>query len=521
MVPVVALIGGSIIQACNSPTPELVPAEEIERSFVEWNGRPIVCSHPMNEEGNPVSANDPRIAEKEAYGRIADPRFEDNQLILDAWLDPAKAEQVGGDAIEVIRRAQEQEAIEISVGAYVTVDPTTGTRNGIEFGGIWRDIGSDHLAMLPDGCTGACSNEMGCGPRYMATAQGFELIEDAEEDAVKETRKVEGPEERGASGSRLLERAKRLFSGLRASQSEGEMGHDEVRGALWTALNDAEPGFDWIEEIFPGPGQVIYEVWLSDGWHLKRRGYSIAEDGSVVLGDDVEEVERVLDYRAVSAQQDPGSEESEGDSSLRNEAGNCPCGGTEGDCSCPKQKSAKSAKEAGMSTKLAGRIKALIDSDETPWAESDRKFLEGLPEERLEEFETKADDDDEGGEAATDPPTEPATVTEPATASATKVEIEKDVLASLQRAAAREDAREKAQKDQLVASLKDCQSSYTEAELQAKEIDELQKIATLVSVEVPAIDYSINGASVPTGDGDVYRNPPNGYDLAIAKKAEA
>ncbi len=189
VVPVVALVGDQVIHTSNAPAPELVAASVIEQSHPEWNGRPVVGEHPMDASGEPVSANDPGTCERACFGRIANPSFRNNRLVLEAWLDPDKAQAIGPDAESVIERALKGEPIEVSVGAWVRRDNTPGQINGSQYAAAWTHIGSDHLAMFPEGVLGACDNEMGCGAPRVAMrvcADGLELDEAHESDLTKD-----------------------------------------------------------------------------------------------------------------------------------------------------------------------------------------------------------------------------------------------------------------------------------------------------------------------------------------------
>jgi hypothetical protein len=85
--------------------------------------------------------------------------------------------------------------------------------------------------------------------------------------------------------------------------------------------------------------------------------------------------------------------------------------------------------------------------------------------------------------------------------------------------------REEAEKTRLFTVLKDSQKEYTEAELKAMSTRELTRVARLLGVDQPtaaAADYSGRGLPYSGSDpkNDVYRNPPNGYRMALeARKA--
>lgn len=176
VVPVVMLIGDSVIHTSTSEHPELVPAFDIAMSVPGWNDRAVVGDHP-SLNGVRVAASSPEILDTRSFGRLFNARIVNNKLMADAWLDPLKASNIGSDAVGVIQRALDGEPIEVSVGCFVSVEASHGVQNGKKYFGVWHDIMPDHLAMLPEGVKGACSNEMGCGApraaaRYLVGADG-------------------------------------------------------------------------------------------------------------------------------------------------------------------------------------------------------------------------------------------------------------------------------------------------------------------------------------------------------------
>lgn len=170
VVPVVAMVGDSVVHPVNAETPELVPSVVLAEAPRGWNGRPVLPNHP---DGGRASANDPRTLEQMRIGTLFDTRFEDGRLKTEAWIDVARAESLGGEAADVVRRLRRGETVEVSVGAWVTGSRRTGTRDGRRFEFVWTNVIPDHLAVLPAGAEGACSVDMGCGaPR---AAQAFEI----------------------------------------------------------------------------------------------------------------------------------------------------------------------------------------------------------------------------------------------------------------------------------------------------------------------------------------------------------
>lgn len=170
VVPVVALVEG-IVSPSNGSGPELVLASELARAVNGWAGRPVVMNHPQ-QGGVMISANLPHVLERQSFGQVFSPRVDSGKLLLEAWLDLAAATRVGSEATDVIHRLRTGQTVEVSVGVFMTLERTSGTHQGKQHVGVWRDITPDHLAMLPAGVRGACDLQMGCGaPRAMEGGQ--------------------------------------------------------------------------------------------------------------------------------------------------------------------------------------------------------------------------------------------------------------------------------------------------------------------------------------------------------------
>jgi len=93
--PVVAIVEGVLNGA-------LVPADEIGRHPASWSGIPLPIDHPRDERGEPITANDPDIIDNRVIGRFFNASFEDDRLKGEIWIDVEKAEEMGGDAEEVL-----------------------------------------------------------------------------------------------------------------------------------------------------------------------------------------------------------------------------------------------------------------------------------------------------------------------------------------------------------------------------------------------------------------------------------
>lgn len=170
VVPCIALVEG-VLQGANSPEPELALASEFGKMVDGWNGRPLVLNHPK-VNGSFVSANSPEVLEGWQMGYIFNARVEDKKLKVDAWIDNARVEELGGEFTEIKEAIVSGDMIEVSTGLYTELVKMHGVYQGEKYGAVWENIVPDHLAILSVGTIGACSVEDGCGiPRLNSQQQ--------------------------------------------------------------------------------------------------------------------------------------------------------------------------------------------------------------------------------------------------------------------------------------------------------------------------------------------------------------
>ncbi|MBE3071703.1 MAG: DUF2213 domain-containing protein [Acidobacteria bacterium] len=170
VVPVVALVSG-VLRAMNAPCAEFVPVATLAAAPQSWNGRPVMLGHP-GRNGQQISANDPEVLEAHSFGTIFNARVEGAKLLLDAYLEPTKAERIG--AGRLLQRLRAGEIVNVSVGAFVTTRATPGaSHNGKPYEAEWISMSPDHIAIL-EHSVGACSTFDGCGTR---AAEGVKKTE--------------------------------------------------------------------------------------------------------------------------------------------------------------------------------------------------------------------------------------------------------------------------------------------------------------------------------------------------------
>lgn len=325
VVPVIAIVAPAVVHPITSEDPELVTLEAISLTPGAWNNRPLVPDHPGDDwEG---SANHPEFLEGNGFGQIFNASIEDDtdsgglcRLHLEAWIDRARTEELGGQSLSVLARCLEGSPVEVSIGAYILVESRAGVYNGKGYKAIWRFVVPDHLAMLPEDAIGACSWETGCGaPRLMrgerevpkpvakrgklapaappAQSTGLQLAVQALRSTLAQfvTGKAPGVEVTPVS----------IPGSFANPTSLLDVGQRSIYDQLWGLLYALEPGMYSIDDTIPDALQVIYITCPDGDYYYYRRTYSVDDSGEVTLNDDRVEVRPIRVYVEVSGQEDP------------------------------------------------------------------------------------------------------------------------------------------------------------------------------------------------------------------------
>ncbi len=323
VIPLVALVEG-VLQAANSPQPELVRADELEPAV--WNGRPVTFDHPdMN--GVLVSASvSPEMLEEVQVGTIFNTEIVDGtKLRLEAWVENDKVEARGEEAVATFNKILEGETAEVSTGYFADSIPQKGKFNGESFEAVQSNIKPDHLAILTGTQVGACSIEDGCGaPR---------LNKEGESEKQKGEPTV-------FPGS--------IVQNTKHGQ-DFEISDMDVRRALSSALELKGEFFWGISAVF---GKSF--VFETDFGVLEQRDFSINEEGVVTIAEEGISVRPQTEFVPVVA--------------------------NEGDDTLPSIKSSVENKEMEVKEKIDGPIA----HEGTAYKEEDRNFLEGIDPERLD-----------------------------------------------------------------------------------------------------------------------------------------
>lgn len=521
VVPVVMLVGNSVVRPMNSLGPEFVPAEELNFAVGSWNGRPILPDHPDN---GTASANDPSTLEKYAFGYVFNARYDDGKLKAEAWLDPVRAALVGADALSVIKRCKAGEMVEVSIGAWVEMEERSGVYNGQPYEFIWHSPYPDHLAMLPKGVPGACSVEMGCGAPRLNRA----FVSAASDDEIT-----------GDDLMTLRDLIRQLFTPplVNAAQEKGYSDND-LRRTLENLLFNTVPAFMGVQAIYPDSKTVIYMTSGEDGYKYWRQSYKAYGD-SFKLSDDAEEVVQQTTFV-------PASEANSADKSVvevkikvdtepiekataavAELKAACGCQNGDGQTLSHSASEATAApanvdKEAIMPAEnvVKDAVGRLLAHARSPWKEEHRAFLESLSADHLKQLEESIPAEVKP-ETVVEKPVEAAPVTK------SEEELEAEFMAkapeSLKRFFAQAKQAEADERNTLISALAKNQTVFTEAQLKAKTTEDLVGLSKLLKLDQPvsfaAARFVPAAASTSGGDDDIYRNPPNPWD--VKSKASA
>lgn len=139
---------------------EYVPADEVAKYVDAWNGRPVPLGHPK-QGGQAISANSMDLWD-ETPAMFWNAHVDGDALKGEIWLDIAKAEAVGGLAVQALQKLRNGQPVEVSTGYFRDLVVTNGEIDGKTYTGIARNLRPDHVALLLNE-TGACSWSDGCG----------------------------------------------------------------------------------------------------------------------------------------------------------------------------------------------------------------------------------------------------------------------------------------------------------------------------------------------------------------------
>lgn len=400
VVPIVAMVGNSVVNPSTSEFSEFVPSEALRMSAPFWSGKPVYCDHPGDKM---ELGNSKKLLEEECIGIILYPKFEGGNLKLQAWLNIERCEELAdaGNAgpLSVLNKCRAGEMGEISMGSGVTTSNESGvTELGVKYDVTWNVGGvmPDHLAMLPEGVTGACSIAGGCGSVRMRAHSSGDKIVDQNKTFIEKVRELLGQvknniDDQGESDMEIADEGFQLDS------------------ILSDALRSTVPAFEFVADTFQESNTVVYTRFLDNLFVYTRCVFSLS-DGEVSFSDCEEVVPRrgydvVLNrgkkaragkkfeqwYSMVSMQDDKelskhvttGDEDMEKKADVKNAK----------DCDCESRVSEPTKQAAYLTRKLI-ELNASVKGDEDQLALLSETTLEGMikaatPKEKKLEFTDK------------------------------------------------------------------------------------------------------------------------------------
>lgn len=442
----------------------LYTEEELANYPQAWNGVPIPVTHP-EVAGLSVSANQPEIQEEYNVGTIYNTKYEDGKLKAEAWINVDKINKVSPKTLQALIDGA---PMEVSTGLWAEHEESPGTWNGEEYLGIIHNIRPDHLALLP-GQVGACSWKDGCGIRANKDEKGGEMNEVSKWGVKDILRNILGA--RSIQVDDLLNNA---------------TSDRDVRDMLYKALEDKNvKGNVYIYDVFSDDGYFVYEVGkqTADGsWETKiyKRNFQ-KDESSVTLSDEVQEVRQKVEYVPVE-----NKEEEDGGKGITIDANALAQNVLDIVLKDARIPNLLREEKEDMETICCDRLNALIASGH--FNESQKGFLSTLSPEQADKLEVtvglkwnteqkkmegqKKEDKKPGPNVQSDIDVKKLSLDE------ILANASDDVRKTLGEAIGIRDQKKNALVDALLKIRND---AFTKDELTAKSLEELEKIASLVS----------------------------------------
>ncbi len=303
---------------------------------------------------------------------------------------------------------------------------------------------------------------------------------------------------------------RRIFGSM-SNAMKAAMSNNELRMKLYKALVEAHPGVSYVYDEDVDNKEVIYCVVVTYGdywdaemeYHFYKRSFDMTAEGVVTVSGDAVEVEWFEGWKdkvTESAELIAGENI---DSNPKLTAA----------CSCQEEGSKVNVNEKkALVTKLIGASKGFIQ-------EGDRQAFEQLSEDRLKSMLAVY----EGAEEkVTVTPVPATTETAPATPIPNdQVLISKDVLADITAAATAHRTQQEKYRSSIISSLTAAQSAFSTDDLNGMETQHLEKLATSLRVDQPAVvDFSLRGIvkSSVANEKEKDYTPPKSWEIATAER---
>lgn len=308
---------------------------EFSKNLNDWKNVPVTIHHPVNEQGEYVSANSENILSSWGVGHIDSAYVEDGKLKAKAWLNIQKLTIISPQTLESVRN---NEIMEVSIGIFSEEEDVKGTWKDEQYNAVARNYRPDHLALLP-GEIGACSIQDGCGIRVNKKKGGNDVIT----DVFKQLNEKE----------------------MRVSPIVNEVSFSEITEQLYNLVNskDSETEHFYVEDIFDS--YIVYKkrklqrdadggVVNSEIAGTYKQAYQIDAADKVSFVGDAVEVKKEVSY--ITLQQDR------------------------------KRTKFKKEEVNVMCEPCKKKADALINHAQTHFTETDREWLEALTEDKLDKL---------------------------------------------------------------------------------------------------------------------------------------
>lgn len=298
---IISNYGDTVVHPGNAPRPVLIPKSALISLAELRNGRYVVVNHPTYWGQDVPSTYNKSVIESHQIGSWFNNYYDGvrNCIRGEIWIDPLRAASVMSGQ-EILDRLRLGEKVEVSESNVCFSDPTPGELNGIPYDEVLLIMVPEHIAVLPMGYIGACSNEGGCGA------------------AINMSMKVDngngGNQGKGGQPMTISQTAKWIFRSLQGKnerkvnpESKNQMLVSDISALLVDALVAVEPAFYYLRNFDPDKGLVFYctRIIMGDRWDgateekIFMRSYSIT-GGVVTLGEPAEVI-ATESYEVVSA----------------------------------------------------------------------------------------------------------------------------------------------------------------------------------------------------------------------------
>lgn len=249
----------------------------------------------------------------------------------------------------------------------------------------------------------------------------------------------------------------------------------ELMDQLYELLRATEPGFEYIDAVYPDVKSVVFCCYLNKNWKDFRRTYSVDASGNVTLNDDRVEVVRRTVWEPVES----------GETLTVSPASACSCGGVVSNVNADNENVTNNEEEA-MGNETVNGVNGNANTNETATPPAASAAPVTAPTPNATSPVTTPNTADTNANVNTNANTN-ANATPPidrAALLATLGITENDILAIRSHGAAQTD-----RKQVLVSALAEAQDRFTVDQLNAMDTATLEGIADLVA---PSLGINLN-----------------------------